>query len=40
MPIGIFDEDRLKHLYVIGKTGTGKSRFLTSLMINDLKQGK
>ena len=40
VPIGIFDEDRLKHLYIVGKTGTGKSRFLTSLMINDLKQGK
>ncbi len=40
VPVWIYDEDRLKHLYVIGKTGTGKSRFLTSLMIDDLKQGK
>lgn len=40
VPVGIYDEDRLRHIYVVGKTGTGKSRFLTSLMINDLKQWK
>jgi hypothetical protein len=40
VPIGIYDEDRLRHVYTIGKTGTGKSKFLLSLMINDIKQGK
>ncbi len=40
IPVWIHDEDRLRHLYVVGKTGTGKSRFLTSLMIDDLKQWK
>lgn len=40
VPIGIYDEDRLRHVYVVGKTGTGKSKFLLSLMINDIKQGK
>jgi type IV secretory pathway TraG/TraD family ATPase VirD4 len=40
VPIGIYDEDRLRHLYVVGKTGTGKSKFLLSLMINDIQQGK
>ncbi|MDP2090623.1 MAG: type IV secretion system DNA-binding domain-containing protein [Candidatus Gracilibacteria bacterium] len=40
LPIGIYDEDRTKHMYVIGKTGTGKSRFLTSMMITDINQGK
>jgi len=40
IPVGIYDEDRLRHIYVVGKTWTWKSRFLTSLMINDLKQGK
>ncbi len=40
VPIGIYDEDRLKHVYVVGKTGTGKSKFLLSLMINDIIQGK
>lgn len=40
VPVWIFDEDRLRHLYVVWKTWTWKSRFLTSLMIDDLKQWK
>lgn len=40
VPIGIYDEDRLRHVYVVGKTGTGKSKFLLSLMINDVVAGK
>ncbi len=40
IPVWIHDEDRLRHLYIVWKTGTGKSRFLTSLMIDDLKQWK
>lgn len=40
VPIGLYDEDRLRHLYVVGKTGVGKSKFLKSLMISDIKQGK
>lgn len=40
VPVGVYDEDRLRHIYVVGKTGTGKSKFLNSLMIDDLKQGK
>ena len=31
--------DRMRHLYVIGQTGTGKSKFLTNLIIQDIKQG-
>ena len=27
-------------MYVVGKTGTGKSKFLLNLMINDVIQGK
>lgn len=40
VPVGIYDEDRLRHLYVVWKTGTGKSKFLTSLMKDDLRQWK
>ncbi len=40
VPVGIYDEDRLRHMYIIGKTGTGKSKFLLNLMINDIQQGK
>lgn len=31
--------DRMRHLYVIGQTGTGKSKFLTNLIIQDIQKG-
>ncbi|MDP3770271.1 MAG: type IV secretion system DNA-binding domain-containing protein [bacterium] len=34
------DEDRRRHLYVIGQTGTGKSVFLKNLIIQDVQAGK
>ena len=37
---GIKDEDRRRHMYVIGKSGTGKSTMLGNMIINDLKHGK
>lgn len=40
VPVWIYDEDRLRHMYIIWKTGTGKSKFLNSLMIDDILQGK
>ena len=33
------ETDRMRHLYVIGQTGTGKSKFLTNLIIQDIQQG-
>ena len=32
-------EDRLRHLYVIGQTGTGKSGLVKSMIIQDIKNG-
>lgn len=32
-------EDRLRHFYVIGQTGTGKSGFMSGMMIRDMKMG-
>lgn len=32
-------EDRLRHLYVIGQTGTGKTGFLKSMIIQDIQNG-
>ena len=32
-------EDRLRHLYVIGQTGTGKSTMLKNMIIQDIQQG-
>ncbi len=37
--VGIFPPDRVRHLYVIGKTGVGKSKFLAHLMNEDAKNG-
>ncbi len=34
------ESDRRRHLYVIGKTGTGKSTLLLSLILADLAQGR
>ena len=33
-------EDRLRHLYVVGQTGTGKSGLMKSLIIQDIKNGE
>ena len=38
--IRILDEDRRRHLYMIGQTGTGKSTFLENLIVQDLEAGK
>lgn len=37
---GIKDEDRRRHMYVIGKSGTGKSTLLGNMVVNDMKHGK
>lgn len=39
-PFGIKDADRLNHIYVIGKTGTGKSTLLLSMAVSDIQRGK
>lgn len=37
---GIKRTDRRRHLYVVGKTGSGKSRLLELLLIADIQEGK
>jgi hypothetical protein len=39
-PIFIGDDDRRRHMYVIGKTGTGKSQLLEELVMQDINAGK
>ncbi len=34
------NEDRMRHVYIIGKTGTGKSEILKDMVIQDIKEGK
>jgi hypothetical protein len=38
--ITLAPQDRLRHLYVIGQTGTGKSVFLKNLCIQDIQAGE
>lgn len=38
-PVYMADEDRLRHLYVIGQTGSGKSVMLKNLIIQDIQNG-
>ena len=38
-PFGIKQADRLSHMLLIGKTGTGKSTLLKTLMLQDLRAG-
>lgn len=37
---GIRQRDRYSHLYIIGKTGTGKSTLLSSMLIQDIRAGE
>jgi len=39
-PVHISEDDRRRHLYVIGKTGTGKTEFLKDMILQDIKAGK
>src|ERR1035437_6956741 len=38
--LGIKAEDRTRHVYVIGKTGMGKSTLLENMAIQDIKNGE
>ena len=37
---GILAKDRTRHMYIIGKTGTGKSTLLENLVIQDIQNGE
>jgi len=39
-PFGILYKDRRRHLYTVGKSGTGKSKLLELLIKNDIMSGK
>lgn len=36
---GILEDDRRRHMYVLGKTGMGKSTMLTNLILQDIHNG-
>ncbi len=39
-PIYISRDDRRRHMYIIGKTGTGKSEFLKDMILQDIRAGE
>lgn len=40
VPFGIKTKDRARHMYVIGKTGMGKSTLLENMAIQDIRNGE
>src|SRR5580698_6193496 len=40
IPFGIKRKDRVRHMYVIGKTGMGKSTLLENMAIQDIRNGE
>jgi hypothetical protein len=39
-PVRIASQDRLRHLYLVGQTGTGKSTLLKTMMLQDIAGGR
>lgn len=39
-PIYISDADRMRHMYVLGRTGTGKTELLKQMIMQDMQSGK
>ncbi len=39
-PIYLGEDDRRRHMYIIGKTGTGKSQLLEELTMQDIRAGR
>lgn len=37
---GIKTDDRRRHMYMVGKTGTGKSTLMENMIIDDIKEGR
>ncbi|MEK7537355.1 MAG: DUF87 domain-containing protein, partial [Patescibacteria group bacterium] len=40
IPFGIKIDDRRRHMYVIGKTGMGKSTLLENMIVQDIRAGR
>jgi len=39
-PVFVQEDDRRRHMYIIGKTGVGKSEFLKDMILQDIRAGK
>lgn len=40
VPFGIKTDDRRRHMYIIGKTGMGKTTLMENMVIQDIRNGK
>ncbi len=40
VPFGIKADDRTRHMYIIGKTGMGKSTLIENMVVQDIKNGE
>ncbi|WP_155309394.1 type IV secretory system conjugative DNA transfer family protein [Desulfosarcina ovata] len=38
-PVSLTNEDRMRHMFVVGATGTGKSVFLANMILQDIAKG-
>lgn len=39
-PFGIYPDDRRRHVYLIGKTGVGKTTLIQNMLLQDVQSGK
>ncbi|OGM16045.1 hypothetical protein A2V56_02245 [Candidatus Woesebacteria bacterium RBG_19FT_COMBO_42_9] len=39
-PVYMLEDDRRRHMYIVGKTGTGKTELLKDLIMQDIRAGK
>ncbi|MEN9561038.1 MAG: hypothetical protein RIQ56_311, partial [Candidatus Parcubacteria bacterium] len=39
-PVYLTDDDRRRHLYIVGQTGTGKSTLMRQMIVDDISRGK
>lgn len=39
-PVFISEEDRRRHIYIIGKTGVGKSELMSDMVLQDIRAGR
>lgn len=40
IPFGIGPDDRRRHIYIVGKTGMGKSTLLENMIVDDMRKGR
>ena len=38
--VAMYSDDRRRHMYIVGKTGSGKSKMLESMILQDINNGK